>query len=76
MSMKPKYIYKGIFDSSNNEMLLESRSFFKYRGYCDNTMNDYAGEINEGTYYVITEGCYFSYILQKALRFFKHKGKR
>ena len=57
-----RYKYTGIFDSKTNEMLLESRSYFKYRGYSDNTMNNYCSEINEGEYYVISAGNIFSLI--------------
>jgi len=68
-----RYKYTGIFDSKTNEMLLESRSYFKYRGYSDNTMNNYCSEINEGEYYVISAGNIFSYEIQKILRFFRSK---
>jgi hypothetical protein len=68
-----RYKYTGIFDSKTNEMLLESRSYFKYRGYSDNTMNNYCSEINEGEYYVISAGNIFSYGIQKILRFFRSK---
>jgi hypothetical protein len=68
-----RYKYTGIFDSKTNEMLLESRSYFKYRGYSDNTMNNYCSEINEGEYYVISAGNIFFYGIQKILRFFRSK---